>query len=49
MNDMAKISYIAHKARMHKVYQKVNKLRLWLIVSNTIWASLMIALIARGS
>ena len=45
-NDMAMISYITHKLRMHKVYQKVDKLKLWLIATNAIWALIVSALIA---
>ena len=36
--DMAYIPYIAHKRQMCKLYERINQLKLALVLSNILWA-----------
>ena len=42
--DMAQISYIEHKKRMFKAYQREMRLKIALIASNVLWIICFIAL-----
>ena len=45
-SDMAQITYIEHKRRIFKFYQKNKRLKIALIVTNIMWAIMFIALSA---
>ena len=43
-SDMAQIMYIEHKRRLFKFYQKYKRLKFALIITNIIWAGIVIVL-----